>query len=470
MNVPMRLDSSIPRRVFLRDLGGIALAALLPSVSAASSEDVDAGQPRRPHFAAKINNIISIHLSGGPSQLDLFDYKPALQRYDGDFVPNHLIQGQRFSFLRGRPKLLGTRYRFHRRGEAGIEMSELLPHLGTVADDLVLIKSMHTEENNHAPAELFMHTGFGRFGRPSMGSWVAYGLGPLNRNLPAYVVLVSNRNPIAGASLWSNGFLPGVYQGVQLGCPGDALPFPKNPPGVTREDRRASLDTLRQLNEMQLAELGDPEIATRIAQYEVSFGMQTALPEVANLSAEPPRIHEMYRTTLHEPSFANHCLLARRLVERGVRFVQLYDSTWDHHKHLFSDLPSKCYQVDKPAAALIRDLKQRGLLEETLVVFGGEFGRTPMRQDDDPKDVGRDHHKEAFTMLLAGGGLKRGLVCGQTDDLGYYPTQDCVSVNDLNATMLHLLGLDHERLTFPFQGRAFRLTDTSGNLIRSILA
>jgi hypothetical protein len=452
---------------FGQGLGAIALGSLLQEKSRAQDDPLRA---RLGTITARVKNIIYMHMVGAPSQLDLFDYKPMLRRYDGQPVPHELIEGQRFAFLRGHPKLLGTRFRFSRHGKSGLELSEVLPYLGEVADDLTLIKTVHTEEFNHAPAQLFMQTGFGQFGRPSLGSWVVYGLGSENRNLPAFVVLVTGRTAGAGNSLWGSGFLPTVYQGVQLRNTGDPILFLSNPRGVTPQDRRQVLDSLQELNRLQLADVGDPEIATRITQYEMAFRMQSAVPELTDLSQEPRAIQDMYGVTPGRPSFANHCLLARRLVERGVRFVQLYDADWDHHGNLFNTLPQKARQVDQPIAALIKDLKRRGLFEETLIVFAGEFGRTPMLQGDGGANAGRDHHKDAFTILLAGGGLKHGLAFGQTDELGYRAVEEPVHIRDFHATLLHLLGLDHEQLTFRYQGRQYRLTDIGGNVISPILS
>jgi hypothetical protein len=335
---------------------------------------------------------------------------------------------------------------------------------------LTVVKTLHTPEFNHAPAQLFLQTGFGQFGRPSMGSWVAYGLGTENRDLPAFVVLLTGRTAGAGNSLWGSGFLPTHYQGVQFRPTGDPVLFLSNPPGITPQDRRHLLDGVRDLNRLQLADMGDPEIATRIAQYELAFRMQTAVPELTDLSREPRHVHELYGTTPGRPSFANHCLLARRLVERGVRFVQLYDADWDHHNNVATNLPRKCREVDRPVAALLRDLRQRGLLDSTLVVWGAEFGRTPMMQGERRDVAGRDHHKDAYSVWLAGGGVKGGYTHGRTDELGYFPAEDPVHVRDLHATVLRLLGLDHERLTFTFQGRPYRLTDIGGRVIQPIIA
>jgi hypothetical protein len=466
---------TVTRRALLGRLGGglgaVALTSLLnPELFADPPEPDDPLAPRRPHRAARARSVIHLHMVGAPSHLDLFDYKPALQRLNGQLVPRDLIEGQRFAFLRGHPTLLGTRFRFARHGRGGVELSELLPHLASVADDIAVVKCLHTEEFNHAPAQLFFHTGFGQFGRPSLGSWVAYGLGSESRDLPAFVVLITGRTAGAGNSLWGSGFLPTVYQGVQFRGTGDPVLFLSDPPGVTRDDRRRILDAVNDLNRAGLADAGDPEIATRIRQYEMAFRMQTAVPELTDLSREPRRVLDMYGATPGRPSFANHCLLARRLVERGVRFVQLYDADWDHHNGVFTNLPRKCQEVDRPMAALVRDLKQRGLLDSTLVIWGAEFGRTPMMQGEGGANPGRDHHKDAFCAWMAGGGIRGGFTYGATDELGYYPTEGAMHVNDLHATILRLLGLDHERLTFRFQGRQFRLTDVGGRVAEPLLA
>ncbi|MCI0464704.1 MAG: DUF1501 domain-containing protein [Gemmataceae bacterium] len=461
------------RQLFQRlgsGIGALALTTLLePELFAQAQPPNGSLVPRRPHFAPRARSVIYLHMVGAPSHLDLFDHKPALQRHNGELVPQHLIEGQRFAFLRGRPRLLGTRFRFARHGRGGLELSELLPHLAGVADEITVVKTLHTEEFNHAPAQLFLHTGFGQFGRPSIGSWVAYGLGTENQDMPAFVVLITGRTAGAGNSLWGAGFLPTVYQGVQFRSTGDPVLFLSNPPGITPQDRRNLLDGVRDLNRVQLADVGDPEIATRIEQYELAYRMQTAVPELTDIAREPRSVHEMYGTTPGRPSFANHCLLARRLVERGVRFVQLYDADWDHHNNVFANLPRKCREVDRPIAALVKDLRQRGLLDQTLVIWGGEFGRTPMMQGESSDLAGRDHHKDAFSVWLAGGGVKGGFAFGRTDELGYFPVEHPLHVRDFHATILHLLGLDHQRLTFRFQGRPYRLTDIGGRVIDGIL-
>lgn len=471
MNKQSSLSTTLPRRAFLQNLtcglGGIALSSLLHDQTGASE---NAPPLPRPHFAPRARSVIFLHMVGAPSQLDLFDHKPLLNRLDGEPVPRELIEGQRFAFLRGHPKLMGTKFHFSRHGQSGLELSELLPHLSMMADNLCLIKTVHTEEFNHAPAQLFLQTGFGQFGRPSIGSWVTYGLGTENADLPAFVVLVTGLTAGAGNSLWGSGFLPTVHQGIQFRSSGDPVLFLSNPRGVNREDRRNILDGIQELNRLQFAQVGDPEIATRIAQYELAYRMQMSVPDLTDLSREPRYIHQRYGTRPGQVSFANNCLLARRLVERGVRFVQLYDSGWDHHGNLISALRTKCRQVDQPVAALLRDLQERGLLDQTLVVWASEFGRTPMLQGNPGPGAGRDHHKEGYCAWMAGGGIRGGMSHGQTDDFGYFPVQNPVHLRDLHATLLHTLGLDHERLTFRFQGRRYRLTDVGGRVVENILA
>ncbi|MFM9090505.1 MAG: DUF1501 domain-containing protein [Verrucomicrobiota bacterium] len=461
------------RRAFLRSsgvgLGGIALSSLLGQSLGAA-----AATARAPHFAPRAKRVIYLHMVGAPSQLDLFDPKPALARYDGQKAPEELIRGKRFAFLRGHPSIGASRYAFARHGRSGAEISELLPRLAGVADELAIVRSLHTDEFNHAPAQLFLHTGFGRLGRPSFGSWLAYGLGTENADLPAYVVLLSGPLAGAGTSLWGPGFLPSVHQGVQFRSGGDPVLYLGNPAGHGRADRRRVLDTLRELNEAQLADVGDPEIATRISQYEMAVRMQAAVPGLMDLKGESPETLELYGVKPGQASFAANCLLARRLVEQGVRLVQLYDADWDHHADLATRLPRKCQDVDQGMAALLTDLRRRGLLDDTLVIWGGEFGRTAMLQNDSGAGVatkpGRDHQKDAFTMWMAGGGVKAGLTYGATDELGHAVADKPVHVHDLNATILHLLGLDHERLTFRYQGRDFRLTDVHGHVVRDLLA
>ena len=456
-------------------VGGMALASLLGSDAArAGTAKSTATVGRGPHHAAKARSVICIHLIGAPSQLDLFDDKPVLREHDGRPCPDHLLEGERFAFLRGHPRLLGSPFNFTRSAGGGVEMSELLPHLTGVADEIAVIKTLHTELFNHAPAQLFVQTGLGLFGRPSMGAWTTYGLGRLADDLPSYVVLNTGSVAGAGSALWGPGFLPSVYQGVEFRSQGDPVLFLSNPPGVDVNDRRRTLDTLRALNAAQAADVGDPEIRTRIEQYEMAFRMQASVPDLMDISAEPADVHQLYGSELGKPSFANNCLLARRLVERGVRFVQLFDTGWDHHGSIAKNLPNKCKEVDRPVAGLIQDLKRRGLLDDTLVVWMSEFGRTPMLQGEggDGNKLttpGRDHHKDAFTAWVAGGGVRGGTTVGRTDDLGYHAVEDKVSIHDLHATLLHLLGIDHERLTYRFGGRRFRLTDIAGEVIGKML-
>lgn len=472
--------SQINRRYFLKRsgfaLGSIALGSLLAKSFGASATVAPPNPlaPRAPQFPARAKQVIYLHMVGAPSQLDMFDHKPLLEQYDEKPCPQEFIEGKRFAFLRGHPKIAASKYKFSRHGKSGQVMSELLPNMAKVADDITIINSMRTDEFNHGPAQLFLHTGFARPGRPSFGSWVTYGLGSENENLPAYVVLLSGPLAGAGTSLWSTGFLPSIYQGVQFRSSGDPVLFLSNPEGHSRADRRRLLDTVASLNDHALADVGDPEIATRIGQYEMAYRMQTAVPDLADLSKESAQTLAMYGAKPGQASFANNCLLARRLIERGVRIVQLFDSNWDHHTDIAKGLPRKCLDVDQAMAALLQDLKQRGLLEETLVVWGGEFGRTPMQQispnSGSLDKPGRDHHKDAFTIWLAGGGTKPGITYGKTDDFGYGIVENPVHIHDLNATVLHLLGINHEKLTFKYQGRQFRLTDVHGEVVRPILA
>jgi hypothetical protein len=469
------IRQSLTRRAFLASggltLGAAALSSLLNEGAAAAPGPL---APRASHFAPKAKHVIYLHMIGSPSQLDLYDFKPALVKHDGETCPDELLKGKRFAFIGGKMQLAGTRFRFARHGQSGQEVSELLPNLATVADDLCVVRSLHTEEINHAPAQMFLHTGFGRGGRPSFGSWVAYGLGSENRDLPAYVVLLSGPLGGAGTSLWSNGFLPSVYQGIQFRSFGDPVLYLSNPKGHDRDDRRQVLDAVNDLNRSQLEAVGDPEIATRIEQYEMAFRMQTSVPDLMDLAKESPRTLGLYGAVPGKASFANNCLLARRLVERGVRIIELYDSDWDHHGDLARQLPAKCRDVDRGMTALVLDLKQRGLLDSTLIVWGSEFGRTPLRQgisgDGVSTKAGRDHHKDAYTMWLAGGGVKAGLSYGRSDEFGFNVAEQPVHVHDLNATVLHLLGLDHEKLTYKYQGREFRLTDVHGRVVREMLA
>jgi hypothetical protein len=471
---------AITRRHFFKQsgfgIGGLALSSLLDDGVLAQKIDGTAG--RAPHFAPKAKNIIYLFMAGAPTQLDLFDNKPALQKHDGQEIPAEFIpKGERFAFIKGTPRLLGSPFTFKKYGKSGAELSELLPHLAAIADDVAIVRSMHTTQFNHAPGQIFMNTGSQIFGRPSIGSWLTYGLGSESRDLPGFVVLLSGENaPDGGKSCWGSGFLPTVYQGVEFRSKGDPVLFVSNPEGVDAAARRDSIDLVSDLNRLRRGESGDPEIDTRIASYEMAYRMQSSVPELTNISGEPAAIHEMYGTEPGKVSFANNCLLARRLIERGVRFVQLYHRGWDTHgasvgTDIAQKVPELCLETDRAAAALVRDLKQRGLLDTTLVIWGGEFGRTPMNEArGGSKLMGRDHHPRAFTIWMAGGGIKPGITLGRTDELGYNVIEDPVDVHDLHATLLHLMGIDHTRLTYKFQGREFRLTDVHGNVVNKLLA
>ncbi len=472
------------RRHFLRQsqagIGAMALATIAgpgaPRASAAAT--INPLAPKAPHFPAKAKRVIYLHMTGSPPHLDLFDYKPKLVELSGTLCPDEYIKGKRFAFTSGTPRLLGTPRKFARYGKSGVWMSDALPHLHDVADEMCVIRSMHTDQFNHAPAELLVYTGSPRPGRPSMGSWATYGLGSENENLPGFVVLISSGvQPNGGKNSFGSGFLPSVYQGVQCRSTGDPVLYVSDPAGMDRAMRRASLDALRDLNQLQADDLGHPETLTRIAQYELAFRMQVSVPEVMDISREPTHILEAYGAQPGASSLANNCLLARRLVEQGVRFVQLFDWGWDFHgtgpqEDLRDGLTSKCATMDRPVAALIKDLKQRGLLDETLIIWGGEFGRTPFREGRtaDSAIIGRDHFPDCYTMWMAGGGIKGGTTYGESDELGFSVARDPVHVHDLQATILHLLGFNHEQLSFRYQGRDFRLTDVHGEVVRGILA
>lgn len=470
----------LTRRTLFKDvgygMGALALSSLLrKSGAAAEGPSQNPLAVKKPHFPAKAKNVIFLFMAGAPSQVDLFDNKPLLQKHNGEACPADVLKGERFAFIKGTPKLLGSPYSFEKVGQTGQEISELLPHLKTIVDDVAIIKSLHTTQFNHAPGQLFMNTGFQIPGRPSMGSWLTYGLGTENQDLPGFVVLISGaNNPDGGKSCWGSGFLPTVYQGVEFRSQGDPVLFVRDPEDVSRQDRREMLDALGSLNKMRYDSELDPEIVTRIAQYELAYRMQSSVPDLMDVSKESAETMELYGAKPGEKSFANNCLLARRLVERGVRFVQLYHRGWDHHgesegSDLKHGLPNMCRQTDQAAAALIKDLKQRGLLDETIVIWGGEFGRTPMNEGRGGSPYpGRDHHPHAFSMWMAGGGIKPGSV-GSTDDLGYTITEDAMSIHDLHATVLNQLGLDHTLLTYRFQGRNFRLTDVEGTVIDKLI-
>jgi hypothetical protein len=474
----------ITRRHFFKNcavgVGSIALASLLSDSVAASPSTPAESQGRKlpgPHFPAKAKNVIYLFMAGGPSQLELFDYKPKLIELNGQAIPDSYIAGKRFAFMdssfKNKSTLLGTRRKFERHGKHGAYVSELFPHTAKIVDDIAILKTVKTDVFNHAPAKLFMNTGSSQFGRPSMGSWVTYGIGSECKDLPGFVVLQSGpRGPRGGAVNWGSGFLPTVHQGVPFRSSGDPIVDISSPAGVTPHHQRDTIDTVNALNLKRLVATGDPEIQTRISQYEMAYRMQTSAPELTELSGESKETMDLYGADPSKPSFANNCLLARRLVERGVRFVQLYHTNWDSHggpgETLEKDFERLCKEVDQASAALVTDLKQRGLLDDTLVVWGGEFGRTPMGENR--TSTGRNHHIEAGTMWFAGGGTKPGIVLGETDELGFAAVEDPCHVHDVHATILHLLGLEHTKLTYRFQGRDFRLTDVHGQLISKLLA
>jgi hypothetical protein len=462
------------RRHFFRDcrvgLGSIALASMLAREAQAER---DRGILGKPHHAPKAKSVIFLFMAGGPSQLDLFTPKPLINELSGKPIPQSFIEGKRFAFLKGVPNVLGTPHRFQKAGQCGMDISDLLPHHRRIADDVCWIRSMKTDVFNHGPAKCFMNTGSPQFGRPSMGSWVTYGIGSESENLPGFVVLQSGpRGPRGGAALWSSGFLPSRHQGVPfLKGPAPILDL-ASPEGIDPAAQRKFIDAVNGFNSLRLDAVGDPEIRTRIAAYETAYRMQSAAPELMDLSKESKETLDLYGAEAGKPGFGANCLLARRLVQRGVRFVQLYHTNWDHHggntENLEKHLPEVCKQVDQASAALVMDLKRTGLLDDTLVIWGGEFGRTPMGEKRE--SIGRDHHIDAFTMWLAGGGVKRGFVYGETDEIGYGVTSHPVHVHDLQATILHLLGIEHTRLTYRFQGRDFRLTDVHGHVVKDILA
>ena len=465
------IQRSYSRRWFMKDcglsLGSVALASMLGKSHAASAPAINPQAPKAPPFPAKAKNVIFLFMGGAPSHIDLFDNKPVLREMDGKNPPAELLKGYRSAFIRPESKLLGSKFPFKHYGKCGMEMAEILPHIGSCADDIALIRSMHTDAFNHAPAQILMSTGSQQFGRPSLGSWVSYGLGSENANLPGFVVMSSGqKGPSGGNANWSSGFLPSVHDGVTFNSTGDPVLYLSNPKGITREAQRRTIDAVNFLNHKRFESIGDPEINTRVAAFEMAFRMQDVAPEVTDISLEPESVREMYGAKPGERSFANNCLLARRLIERGVRFVELFHESWDQHSNLTGDLKKNCLDVDKACAALMADLKQRGLLDETLIIWGGEFGRTPMVQGGND---GRDHHPNAFTMWLAGGGVKGGIQLGKTDELGFNAVEDKVHVHDLNATILHLLGFDHTKLTYRAQGRDFRLTDVHGHVVKKIL-
>jgi hypothetical protein len=462
----------LARRWFLNDcavgLGTMALADLLKSSGVAATV-TDPLAPKKPHHARKAMRVIQLFMAGAPSHLELLDYKPQLAKFDGTQPPAELLEGYRAAFINPNSKLLGPKFKFAKHGECGAEVSELLPHLASIVDDVAIVKSLVTDAFNHAPGQIMMNTGSQQFGRPSFGSWVTYGLGSESRDLPAFVVFSSGKKgPSGGNSNWGSGFLPTVHSGVQFRGAGDAVLYLSNPRGVDANVQRESLDTINRLNRLRLDAVGDPEIATRINSFEMAGRMQSSAPELTDLAQESKHILDLYGAEPGKPSFANNCLIARRLVERGVRFVTLFHEAWDQHGNLKADLKKNCQDTDQACAALVKDLKQRGMLDDTLVIWGGEFGRTPMVQGGG--DDGRDHHPNVFSMWFAGGGVKPGLTLGTSDDFGFNAADDRVHVHDLHATLLHLLGFDHTRLTYKFQGRQFRLTDVHGEVVQKMLA
>jgi hypothetical protein len=480
-NNPLLRD--ITRRHFFRNcavgVGSIALASLFAEQLTASpqSQIADRKSQIGPHHPPRAKNVIYLFMAGGPSQLELFDYKPKLIELNGKPIPQSMIEGKRFAFMdssfKDRSTLLGSRRKFARHGQHGAWVSELFPHQAKIVDDIAIVKTVATDVFNHAPAKLFMNTGSSQFGRPSMGAWVTYGIGSESKDLPGFVVLQSGpRGPRGGAVNWGSGFLPTIHQGVPFRSSGEPIVNLSSPAGITPHHQRDTIEAVNALNLKRLAATGDPEIQTRIGQYEMAYRMQTSAPELTELSGESKETMELYGADPSKPSFANNCLLGRRLVERGVRFVQLYHTNWDSHggpgETLEKDFEARCKEVDQASAALVLDLKQRGLLEDTLVIWGGEFGRTPMGENR--TSTGRNHHIECGTMWFAGGGTKPGLVVGETDELGFAPIEDRCHVHDIHATILHLLGIEHTKLTYRFQGRDFRLTDVHGKLISKLLA
>jgi hypothetical protein len=461
------------RRRFLQNVaGGIGSVALADLMHGATAPNPLA--PKQPHFPAKAKNVIFMFMEGGPSQMDLFDPKPELQKWHGKPLPASMTKDLKLAFIKPTAAVLGSPRVFKQYGQSGTIFSDYLPHMSAVADDICMVRSMCTDAFNHHPGQLLLFTGSQQFGRPTMGAWAVYGLGSESQNLPGFAVLSSGVGTSGGASNFSAGFMPSVYQGTPLRGTGDPILYLSNPPGVTKDTQRAGIDAIRDLNQEHMAETGDLEIASRIASYELAFRMQTAGPELLDFSKESPATLDMYGVNNETTKqFGTNCLLARRMVERGVRYVMLMHASWDQHTNLNKALKKNCDITDQPAAALIKDLKQRGLLDSTLIVWGGEFGRTPMveiRNTSDPENGGRDHHPNAYSMWLAGGGIKSGQTIGRTDDLGFNIVEDRIHVHDLQATMLHCLGFDHTKLIYKHMGRDFRLTDVSGTVVQKMLA
>ena len=484
MNPPPNSTAHVrlARRYFLGEcgvgLGSMALGALLGNDRQASGDSpaskqklVHPNAPQPANFKPRAKHVIFLFMAGGPSQLELFDHKPELQKYDGQQVPSEVIEGFDLPFIERDAALMASPVRYYQHGESGTKVSEMLPHVASIADEIAIVKSIHTDAFNHAPAQLLLHTGHLQLGKPSMGSWVTYGLGSESQDLPAYVVL-GNTAVSGGSSTFNCGFLPTMYQGVPFRSQGSPVLFVENPDGVDDRLQRDTLDVIRRLNNDRLNAVGDPEIASRISAYEMAFRLQARAPELMDLSRETPETLAMYGVDLEKPSFASQCLLARRMVERGVRFVEVSLVGWDHHANVVDNVREYSQIVDQACAALVKDLKQRGMLDETLIIWGGEFGRTPMVENNPAlgRRRGRDHHPNAFAMWFAGGGIRPGVSIGKTDDMGYHVVEDPVHIHDVQATVLHLLGMDHEQLTFRYQGRDFRLTDVGGRVVSKILA
>ncbi|MGB8170500.1 MAG: DUF1501 domain-containing protein [Chthoniobacteraceae bacterium] len=477
MNPFQQHAQHVTRRHFLQDcgvgLGKIALAGLLSDALGGRALAVENPlAPKQPHFPAKAKRVVHLFMAGAPSQLDLFDYKPELAKLEGKPLPESVIRGQRYAFIRPDAAVLGPRFTFAKHGQSGAELSEVLPHLGKIVDDVCLVKSVKTDQFNHAPAQIFFNTGFSQPGRPSLGSWALYGLGAETQELPAFVVMSTGSGLSGGSALWSSGFLPSIYTGTRLRAQGDPILNVSSPAGVDAKLQRDTIDLVGTLNRQRLAREGDPEITTRLANYEMAFKLQTSAPELMDLKSESKETLDLYGCDPDKPSFARACLLARRMIERGVRFINLYHEGWDAHSDVTGNSKKNCGATDQASAALVMDLKQRGLLDDTLVIWGGEFGRTPMVETNPAlgRSLGRDHHPSAYTMWMAGGGIKGGQTYGATDDLGFHIVENPVHVHDLQATILHLLGFDHEKLTYRYAGRDFRLTDVHGKVVRAIIA
>jgi Protein of unknown function (DUF1501) len=476
----MTPSTTIARRHFLQDcgvgLGKIALGALatgaLRPASAVAAGPTNPFAPKAPHYPGKAKAVIHLFMAGAPSQLDLFDYKPDLVKFEGKPIPPEITKGSRFAFIRSDAAVLGPRFKFKKYGQSGVELAEVVPGLGSIIDDVCLIRSVKTDQFNHAPAQIFFNTGFSQPGRPSLGSWVLYGLGAQTQNLPAFVVMSTGAGISGGAANWSSGYLPSIYTGVRFRNQGDPILNVSTPPGYDATIQKDTFGLIGELNRQRFGTVGDPEIETRIASYEMASRLQTSAPELTDLSKESAKTLAMYGADAVKPSFARACLLARRMVERGVRFINIYHEGWDAHSDVVGNHTNNLKQTDMAAAALIRDLKERGMLDSTLVVWGGEFGRTPMVESNPAlgRSLGRDHHPHAYTMWMAGGGIKPGVQIGKTDDLGYNSVEKPIHVHDLQATILHTLGLDHERLTYRYAGRDFRLTDVHGHVVKDILS